>query len=496
MVIKIPQKAFNRVYLPLLNDREHRYLLLYGGAGSGKSVFAVQRFLVRLLSSPLCNLLVLRAVAATNRDSTYALFRQTISRWGLSSLFRCTESELRITCANGNTVIFRGLDDTEKLKSITFRKGELTDIWVEEASEISEEDFNQLDIRLRGGRERKQIVLTFNPISALHWLKKRFFDRQEPRARILKTTYQDNRFLDKAYEETLLGYRETDPYYYSVYCLGEWGVYGKSVFPAGRVAQRLSQLSAPLRRGEFFFETYYSQQADQVLIREESIRFLEEEDGPIALYEEPIEGEAYVIGGDTAGEGSDFFVAQVLGSVTGRQVCTLRHSFDEDVYAKQVYCLGIWYNRALLAVETNFSTYPVRELERLRYPRQLVRRAEDTYTHRPKDSYGFKTTAVTRPLILAGLIEEVRDHMELLCDRPTLEEMLTFVRSEQGRPQAQEGAHDDCVMALAIAHYCRRHPEASLPPSAPWTEDMREDYRRASPEEKKQLIARWGRDRR
>ena len=495
MVVKIPAKAFNRAYLPLLKDRDHRYLLLYGGAGSGKSVFAVQRFLVRLLSAPLCNLLVLRAVAATNRDSTYALFRQTISRWGLSALFRCTESELRITCVNGNTVIFRGLDDAEKLKSITFRKGELTDIWVEEASEISEEDFNQLDIRLRGGRESKQMVLTFNPISALHWLKRRFFDRQEPRARILKTTYRDNRFLDKAYEETLLSYRETDPYYYSVYCLGEWGVYGKSLFPAGRVAQRLSELPPPLRRGEFFFETYYSEQAGQVLIREESIRFLEGEEGPVFIYEEPLQGESYVVGGDTAGEGSDFFVAQVLTSATGRQVCTLRHAFDEDVYAKQVYCLGVWYNRALLGVETNFSTYPVRELERLRYARQLVRRAEDTYTHRPKEAYGIKTTAVTRPLILAGLVEEVRDHMELLSDRATLEEMLTFVRSEQGRPQAQEGAHDDCIMALAIAHYCRRHPEANRPGCAPWTEDMREDYRRASPEEKKQLMARWGRDR-
>ena len=123
MNIIIPKKAFNPKFYPLLREDSHRYLLLYGGAGSGKSVFAVQRFLYRLLTLPLCNLLVVRAVAATNRDSTFALFRQVISRWGLSALFACKESDLRITCANGNSVIFKGLDDTEKLKSITFPKG-------------------------------------------------------------------------------------------------------------------------------------------------------------------------------------------------------------------------------------------------------------------------------------------------------------------------------------------------------------------------------------
>ena len=89
MNIIIPKKAFNSKFYPLLREDSHRYLLLYGGAGSGKSVFAVQRFLYRLLTLPLCNLLVVRAVAATNRDSTFALFRQVISRWGLSALFAC-----------------------------------------------------------------------------------------------------------------------------------------------------------------------------------------------------------------------------------------------------------------------------------------------------------------------------------------------------------------------------------------------------------------------
>ena len=168
MTVEISKKVFNPRFLPLLEDDAHRYMVLYGGAGSGKSVFAVQRFLYRLLTLPLCNVLVVRAVAATNRDSTFALFQQIISKWGLSELFSCKEGDMRISCANGNSVIFKGLDDTEKLKSVTFPKGELTDIWVEEASEIQEEDFNQLDVRLRGKGTHKQIVLTFNPVSVLH----------------------------------------------------------------------------------------------------------------------------------------------------------------------------------------------------------------------------------------------------------------------------------------------------------------------------------------
>lgn len=455
MQVTIPRGAFNPLFRPYLTDNTHRYLILYGGAGSGKSVFAVQRFLYRLLTLPLCNILVVRAVAATNRDSTYALFRQVISKWGLSELFSCKDSDLRISCANGNSVIFKGLDDTEKLKSITFPKGELTDIWIEEASEILEEDFNQLDVRLRGKGAHKQMVLTFNPVSVLHWLKLRFFDRKDPRALVLKSTYKDNQFLDEDYKRTLEGYKDTDPYYYSVYCLGEWGVLGQTIFDAQKVSQRLSQLAGPVRRGEFTFATWYSPEANEVLIDDSTIRWVEMDTGPIQIYQEPAPGGAYVIGADTAGEGSDFNVGQVIDHITGQQVCTIRGQMDEDLFAKQLYCLGKHYHTALVSVEANFSSYPIRELERLRYPRQYVRQAEDSFTHRIHQSYGFKTSSVTRPLVIAGLVEVVREHPEWLNDRDTLNEMLTFVRNENGRPEAQEGAHDDCVMSLGIAYYTR-----------------------------------------
>lgn len=490
MRIKIPRKMFNRVYLPLL-DCEKRYLLLYGGAGSGKSVFAVQRFLYRLLSRPLCNILVVRTVFATHRDSTYALFQQVIQKWGMAGLFKSSVSDMRIVCtATGNSVIFKGLDDVEKLKSVTFPKGELTEIWIEEASEAEEAAFNQLDIRLRGKNIRGQIVLTFNPISAMHWLKRRFFDSTNPHAGVLKTTYRDNRFLTEDYRRLLEGFQHSDPYYYSVYCLGEWGVIGKTVFHAGAVSRRLSKLPNPEMRGEFVFETYFDAAKNRVCIAAESIRFQQREDGYIRIYRDREQGAPYVIGGDTAGEGSDYFVGQVVNNLTGEQVCTLRHRFDEDVYARQMYCLGKHYNNALVAIEANFSSYPIKELERLGYGNQYIRESEDSYTHRVKQSYGFKTTAVTRPLVLAELVRIVREHPEHIYDRATLSEMLTFVRNETGRPEAKQGTHDDCIMALAIAYYARGQQYTGAQ-RARWTADMYEDYRRAKPAEKEMLLKKW-----
>ena len=123
VAIHLPRQVFTPKFYPLLREEDHRYLVLYGGAGSGKSVFAAQRFFVPAPVPALCNLLVVRAVAATHRDSTYALFRQIMAQWGVSQLFTCRETDLRVTCKNGNMAVFKGLDDREKLKSITFTRG-------------------------------------------------------------------------------------------------------------------------------------------------------------------------------------------------------------------------------------------------------------------------------------------------------------------------------------------------------------------------------------
>ena len=120
-----------------------------------------------------------------------------------------------------------------------------------------------------------------------------------------------------------------------------------------------------------------------------------------------------------------------------------------------MYCLGRYYNVALEGIETNFSTFPVKELARLGYSRQFTREKIDTFTGKLDKTYGFRTDKLSRPLIIASLVQIVREHPETINDVETLEEMLTFVRNEKGRAEAQSGKHDDLIMGLAIAHHCR-----------------------------------------
>ena len=163
----------------------------------------------------------------------------------------------------------------------------------------------------------------------------------------------------------------------------------------------------------------------------------------------------YCIGGDTAGDGSDYFTAHVLDARTGMQVATLKHQFDADQYTKQMYCLGMYYKQALIGIEANFDSFPIMELQRLGYVWQYTRETQDTYTGKREKRFGFKTTSLTRPTIISRLIEVVREHCEVINDKDTLEELLTIVRNEKGRIEAPEGGHDDQMMGLAIAHHIR-----------------------------------------
>ncbi len=444
--IQISSKVFNKAFIPYL-DNDKRYLVFYGGAGSGKSFFVVERYIYKLLKSKMFNLLVVRATGKSNRDSTFALFKQVISKWNLSKHFKINESDLRIKCLlNGNEIIFSGLDDVEKLKSVTFSKGELTDVWIEEASEILEADFNQLDVRLRGKGTKKQIVISFNPIDINHWLKKRFFDRTDDNIEIFHSTYKDNDFLDDDYKRLLESYKDTDEYYYNVYCLGMWGVLGKTVFDARKINDRLQVIPKPLKVGYFLY--------DYDGLRITNIRWQPDVNGYIKIYQVPnvpVQTN-YCIGGDTAGEGSDYFTGHVLDARTGIQVATLKNQFDPDLYTKQMYCLGKYYNNALIAIEANFDSFPIRELQRLGYNNQYVREQLDTYTGKMDKRFGFRTTSLTRPTIIANLIQIVREHTETINDKDTLEELLTIIRNEKGRIEAPEGGHDDQMMGLAIAH--------------------------------------------
>ena len=221
---------------------------------------------------------------------------------------------------------------------------------------------------------------------------------------------------------------------------------GKNVFDAEIVLQRLSEIKKPIKQGYFAYD-YDGMQLT-------NIRWANDKDGYIKLYQVPNVPQMtqYCIGGDTAGEGSDYFVGQVLDAKTGEQVAVLRQQFDADLYTKQMYCLGKYYKDALIGIEANFDSYPLKELQRLGYKNQYVREAQDTYTGKTKKSFGFKTTSLTRPTAISRLIEIVREHCYLLNDKATLEELLTIIRNEKGRIEAPQGGHDDMMMSLAIAY--------------------------------------------
>ena len=445
--IKISKKVFNDIYLPYLDNKD-RYLVFYGGGSSGKRYYIAQRFIYKLIHPTRCNLLVVRQTGDTNRKSTFPLLKQVISNWNLYEHFKINESDMRIVCKlTNNEVAFAGLDDVEKIKSITFSNGELTDIWVEEATECAEADINQLKVRLRGGKSNKQMVLSFNPINVQHWIKRHFID--SGLATVCFSTYKDNKFLTDADRKALEDLRLTDEYVYNVYCLGQWGILGKTVFDARAIQRRLEVVPKPIRVG------YFSYNYDGLRISD--IKWVDDKNGYIKLYTLPkqIAFTEFCIGGDTAGDGSDYFTGHVLDAKSGVQVAVLRHQFDADQYTRQMYCLGRYYRDALIGIEANFDSYPLRELQRLNYPKQYVREVQDSYTGKTEKRFGFKTTSLTRPTIISRLIEIVREHCEVINDKDTLEELLTIIRNEKGRIEAPEGGHDDMMMGLAIAHEIR-----------------------------------------
>lgn len=274
---------------------------------------------------------------------------------------------------------------------------------------------------------------------------------------------------------------------------------GTGVFDNRAIIIRLRMLEgerAP-RRGRFTYEEE-RRGLDQIVLSE--MEFYEDEGGELLIFKEPIEGRPYTLGGDTAGEGSDYFTAQVIDNITGEQVARLRwQKCDEDEYAKQVYCLGRYYEDALVAVEVNYSTHPQKVLEYLDYPNLYVREVMDNYEGRLRRSYGFATTSLTRPVLIAKLVEYMRDNLQGIHDRDTLEEGLVFIRNGKGRAEAEQGAHDDLLMAFGIALMARGQQRMTAKAEGKtsrqrrkWTEDMWEDYYNASEEEKEYLRERWG----
>ena len=227
--------AANRCFEPV-NRSQKRYIVMKGSAGSGKSVDTAQNYILRLMNDRGRNLVAMRKSDITNRDSTFAELTGAIYRMfgdKAERYWKINTSPLQLTCRhNGNKVIFRGMNDDkqrEKLKSITFQRGKLTDVWLEEATEFTQADVEIIDDRLRGllpDGQFYQIRMTFNPVNKSHWIKKVFFDIPDPNVLTHHSTYLMNRFVDDAYRARMERRKLVDPEGYQIYGLGEWGEIG------------------------------------------------------------------------------------------------------------------------------------------------------------------------------------------------------------------------------------------------------------------------------
>lgn len=228
----------SRIYLPDIvgagyakywRDRE-RYRVLKGGKGSKKSTTTALNFIWRLMKYPKSNLLVVRRVMDTHRDSTFAQLRWAQERLGVSHLWRSTVSPMEMVyLPTGQKILFRGFDNVLKLASTTVTDGYLNFVWIEEAFEIeSEADFDKLDLSVPRGEVPpplfKQTTLTFNPWNEAHWLKARFFDKSQPGVSVYTTNYLINEWLDDTDRAVFERMKTENPRKYAVSGLGEWGV--------------------------------------------------------------------------------------------------------------------------------------------------------------------------------------------------------------------------------------------------------------------------------
>lgn len=224
--LNIARSLFNDAYFPYLFDYSHRYEVYYRGAGSGKSVFIAQKILCKACTSKR-KVLIIRKYATTLKDSVFQLFIDQLKKWKIYKFCKVNMSTYTITLPNESVLLFKGLDDPEKIKSIT----DITDIWTEECSELSRDEFTQLDLRLRSQAGNLQIFVSFNPVSKQNFVYQKWFANGTPaNTFILHTTYKDNKFLPKEYIEALLEKHKSNPTYYKIYALGEFCTLDKLVY--------------------------------------------------------------------------------------------------------------------------------------------------------------------------------------------------------------------------------------------------------------------------
>ncbi|WP_411039114.1 PBSX family phage terminase large subunit [Staphylococcus equorum] len=229
--ISKPHRVFNRNIFEVLTDYSHFTEVHYGGGSSGKSHGVVQKVVLKALQdwNHPRKILWLRKVGATIADSLFQDVKGSLIDFKVWELCEWNKTDNRVTLPNGAVFLFKGMDNSEKIKSI---KG-ISDVVMEEASEFNLNDYTQLTLRLREKKHLyKQIYLMFNPVSKLNWVYKYFFAGEPHKNTLIKqSSYKDNKFLDEMTRDNLEDLANRNPAYYKIYALGEFATLDKRVLP-------------------------------------------------------------------------------------------------------------------------------------------------------------------------------------------------------------------------------------------------------------------------
>lgn len=217
--LKLNKKIFVPKFYPLLLDYSHRWEIYNGSAGSAKSYFITQKLIIRACREPI-KILVCRRYGSTIRNTCFSLFKDILAKWQLTPFVKIRETDFNIKFCNGSEIIFMGLDEETKLLSLN----NIGVIFCEEVYEIEKPKIEQLNLRLRGEVENKQIIMAFNPISKNHWLYD-FCEVNPPENSIYThSTFRDNPFLDKEVVKEMEELYIRNPARARVFCDGLWGV--------------------------------------------------------------------------------------------------------------------------------------------------------------------------------------------------------------------------------------------------------------------------------
>ena len=217
--LNLKKSLFVPKFYPYLTDYSHRWEFWCGSAGSGKSYFLTQRIIIRCCREPI-RFVVCRRYGTTLRNSVFALFKEVLAKWKLTTYVKVRETDMSFTFPNGSQIILLGLDEETKLLSLANISG----VWVEEAFEVPQNLIEQLNLRMRGQAANQQIWLSWNPISKNSYLYNFTVVNPPINSIFIHSTFRDNLFLNQEYIDSLLELYERNPQKARVFCDGEWGV--------------------------------------------------------------------------------------------------------------------------------------------------------------------------------------------------------------------------------------------------------------------------------